>query len=93
MIDVTELVFSKEGIGQGAAEKMLKWCEDTVGPRLHQIDTGAIVGEGWKFCIVRQPGKRNERLTWCFDFDNELDELQFKIVWSALTSHLTIPTK
>jgi hypothetical protein len=99
MIDVTDYVYHNGGniAGNDSYDELLQWCNDNVGERIdatngmkYQALDVIWAGKGWYSGIFRthNPERNQKFLHFYFAFDDELDELQFKLAWPILTSHL-----
>jgi hypothetical protein len=95
MIDITENILEVAAPNQDRLQEMLDWLEARIGPRVSDsivVETGTqqYKGDGWELGCRRppRPSKRNT-LTFYVKFDDERDELMFKLIWSNSTSQIT----
>jgi hypothetical protein len=87
MIDVTDFVMDNaNGTDPLRFDQMIDWCASNIGA-IKQMAGGIHIGDGWLASLKRVRGRGG--LRFCFEFENELDELQFKIVWSLSTSQIS----
>jgi hypothetical protein len=95
MIDITENILETAAPNQDRLQEMLDWLEGNIGPKLSDsivIETGTQQhkGVGWELGCMRHSHKaKRNTLTFYVKFDDERDELMFKLIWSNLTSQIT----
>jgi hypothetical protein len=95
MIDITENILEAAAPNQDRLQEILDWLEQCIGPKLSDsivVETGTQQhkGIGWELGCMRPPGKsKRNTLTFYVKFDDERDELMFKLIWSSSTSQIT----
>jgi hypothetical protein len=94
MIDITENILEAADRNQDRLQEILDWLEQCIGPKTQDIivvETGTTQykGLGWEVGCMRHPGKtKRNTLTFYVKFDDEREELMFKLIWSNSTSQI-----
>lgn len=97
MLDITQNVLAPVASGQpDTLSEMLSWLKTCIGPMTKEsvTDTGTMQydGEGWELGCMRPVGekKKYNTMTFYVRFDDDHNELMFKLIWSNLTSQITL---
>jgi hypothetical protein len=95
MIDITDNILETPTQDQDRLQEVLDWLETCIGPKTHDIfvvETGTMQyqGNGWELGCMRNPAKPDRgTMTFYVKFDDESEELMFKLIWSNSTSQIT----
>ena len=93
MIDITSNILAAPN-DEERLNEMLAWLEEVVGPKqrdtlVHETGTMQYVGDGWELgCMRGVQTKKHNTLTFYVKFDDELQELMFKLKWPDSTSQI-----
>jgi hypothetical protein len=95
MIDITENILSAPN-DEERLNDMLSWLDECVGPKqrdelVHETGTMVYVGRGWELgCMRPLLPKKHNTMTFYVKFDDELEELMFKLKWPDSTSQIIL---
>lgn len=95
MIDITDNILEAADRNQDRLQEVLDWLETCIGPKtadtiVYETGTMQYTGKGWEVGCMRNPAKSDRgTMTFYVKFDDEREELMFKLIWSNSTSQIT----